>query len=66
MIALGTEATPTAAKFKGICRRFDETTHLFKVIITGTGRKKIHTLKVVCGPGDDAEPVLTIMLPEED
>jgi len=23
-------------------------------------------LKSVCGPGDDAEPVLTIMLPEED
>ena len=49
-----------------ITRRFDETSHLFKVIITGTGRKKIHTLKAVCGPGDDAEPVVTIMLPEED
>lgn len=24
------------------------------------------TLKVHCGPGDQAEPVLTIMLPEED
>lgn len=24
------------------------------------------TLKAVCGPGDDAEPVITIMLPEED
>ena len=23
-------------------------------------------LKCLCGPGDDAEPVLTIMLPEED
>ena len=23
-------------------------------------------LKAVCGPGDDAEPVITIMLPEED
>jgi len=24
------------------------------------------TLKAVCGPGDEAEPVMTIMLPEED
>lgn len=23
-------------------------------------------LKAVCGPGDDGEPVLTIMLPDED
>lgn len=23
-------------------------------------------LKAICGPGDDAEPVLTVMLPEED
>jgi hypothetical protein len=23
-------------------------------------------LKIVCGPGDDAEPVLTILLPNED
>ena len=24
------------------------------------------TLKAICGPGDTPEPVLTIMLPEED
>ena len=24
------------------------------------------TLKSVCGPGDDGEPVITVMLPEED
>jgi phosphoribosyl 1,2-cyclic phosphodiesterase len=23
-------------------------------------------IKAVCGPGDDGEPVLTIMLPDED
>jgi hypothetical protein len=28
-------------------------------------RNKV-VLKAVCGPGDDCEPVLTIMLPEED
>ena len=39
---------------------------LFRVIITGTGRKRSHTLKIECGPGDDGEPVLTVMLPEED
>lgn len=38
----------------------------FKVIITGTGRKKIHTFKIECHGGDNAEPVLTVMLPEED
>lgn len=26
----------------------------------------LRQLKAVCGPGDDAEPVITIMLPEED
>ena len=51
---------------KYITHRIDPTCHLFEVIITGTGRKKIHTLKVMCGPGDNAEPVVTIMLPEED
>jgi len=27
---------------------------------------RLVTLKAVCGPGDDAAPVITIMLPEED
>ncbi len=49
-----------------ITHRFSESSHLFKVIITGLGRKRIHELKIVCGPGDDAEPVVTVMLPEED
>jgi hypothetical protein len=39
---------------------------LFRVIITGVGRKRYHQFKIVCGPGDNAEPVLTIMLPDED
>ncbi len=49
-----------------IIRRIDATQHLFKVTITGTGRKRLHTLKIVCGPGDDAEPVLTVMMPDQD
>ena len=47
-------------------RRISESVHLFLVIITGTGRKRNHTLKLVCGPGDNAEPVIAIMLPNED
>jgi hypothetical protein len=27
---------------------------------------RLVTLKALCGPGDDAEPVITIMLPDED
>ena len=27
---------------------------------------KVQTFKVACGPGDNAEPVITIMLPDED
>jgi len=28
--------------------------------------KQVHRLKSLCHPGDEAEPVITIMLPEED
>ena len=44
----------------------NETTVLFPVIITGAGKQKNYKLKMVCGPGDNAEPVMTLMLPEED
>ena len=47
-------------------RMLDQSTVLFEVIITGTGRKRTHTLKLTVGPGDDMEPVITVMLPEED
>jgi len=49
-----------------IVREFDATTHLFQVRITGTGRKRVHTFKAVCGPNDDASPCITIMMPDED
>jgi hypothetical protein len=39
---------------------------LFKVVIIGVGPKKIFTFKIECGPGDQREPVLTIMMPDED
>lgn len=44
----------------------DPTTRLFDVILAGVPPKSGHGLKMVCGPGDTPEPVLTIMLPEED
>lgn len=39
---------------------------LFRVIITGTGRKRLHTLKAIVHPGDKGESCFTIMLPDED
>lgn len=47
-------------------RDIDESTKLFRVKITGAGRKSIYDFKMICGPGDQGEPVVTIMLPEED
>jgi len=39
----------------------------FKVYVRNSaGRPRLETLKAVCGPGDTAEPVITIMLPNED
>lgn len=29
-------------------------------------RARLTRLKLVCGPGDDGDPVITIMLPTED
>lgn len=40
---------------------------LLRVPTEGRGTKaRLVTLKAVCGPGDNAEPVITIMLPNED
>ncbi len=47
-------------------RVIDDSTRVFPVIITGAARQRNFTFKIVCGPGDDAEPVMTISLPEED
>jgi hypothetical protein len=38
----------------------------YKVIATKDGRKHTRELKATCGPGDTPEPVITIMLPDED
>lgn len=39
----------------------------FKLSVVGpNGHRSLVHLKALCGPGDDAEPVITIMLPQED
>lgn len=47
-------------------RQISETTRVFQMIIRGAGRKSLHTFKIICGPGDNMEPVLTILMPDED
>lgn len=47
-------------------RAIDQSTRMFQVIIRGAGRKSKYQFKMMCHPGDNAEPVMTIMLPDED
>ena len=47
-------------------RMLDEGSHLFDVTIENAAPSDRHTFKIVCHPGDDMEPVLTISLPDED
>lgn len=47
-------------------RMIDRHTSLFTVIIKGAGRQTYYHMKAVCGPGDNGEPVLTIMFQDED
>jgi hypothetical protein len=39
---------------------------LFSVLFRMTDGTETVKLKALCGPGDDAEPVITIILPDED
>jgi hypothetical protein len=41
-------------------------TVLFSVLFRMIEETETVNLKALCGPGDDAEPVVTIMLPDED
>ena len=47
-------------------RLIDETSHIFNVTLDGASPRERWNFKVMCHPGDNLEPVLTIMLPEED
>ena len=56
--------------FRCAAAQFRGDTLLFKFYVRNQNReldrRDLVTLKAICGPGDDAEPVITIMLPEED
>lgn len=47
-------------------RQLSPSAVMFRVIITGAGRRKTFDFKLVVGPGDQGEPVITIMMPDED
>ncbi len=38
----------------------------YDLLVVRQGRTQTVRLKAVCGPGDEGEPVITIMFPEED
>ena len=55
--------------FRCAAAKFDGNTLLFKLHVRNDNQDQtppLVTHKAECGPGDDAEPVITIMLPEED
>ena len=57
--------------FRCAAAKFDGDTLLFKLYVRNHNRERLTrqdlvTLKAICGPGDNAEPVVTIMTPEED
>ena len=47
-------------------RKLDASTVIFRCIIQGAGRSKYYDFKLQVHPGDHGEPVITIMLPDED
>ena len=57
--------------FRCAAAKFEGDTLRFQLYVRGHNRERLDrrdlvTLKAVCGPGDSAEPVITIMLPDED
>lgn len=50
-----------------ISRCKDTSVISFKVLVADeSGKQTEKRLKAICGPGDNEEPVITIMLPDED
>jgi hypothetical protein len=52
--------------FRLAARRGGQVIHFRMSVIMKERQRRTITLKAQCGPGDDGEPVITIMLPEED
>lgn len=44
----------------------EEGTFLLYRLIMHVERRSTYTVKLVCGPGDEGEPVITLMQPDED
>jgi len=47
-------------------RELSPDTVLTRVTIAGAGKKRLYDFKLMVGPGDHGEPVITLMLPNED
>jgi hypothetical protein len=54
------------AVLRARARRAEGSTVLFEVLVAQAGRQERLALKAIMGPGDDGEPVMTVMLPRED
>ena len=57
--------------FRCAAAKFNGDTLLFQLSVRSHNRERLDgrdlvTLKAVCGPGDTPDPVITIMLPDED
>ncbi len=52
--------------FSVAAKRNGGTELLYKLIATREGKQHTRELKAVCGHGDTIDPVITIMLPNED
>ena len=48
------------------CSANGDCLHLEVIFLQAPQRQETVKLKAICGPGDQSEPVLTIMLPDED
>lgn len=56
------------SRFRKLIPGSEGTTATFEVLVQTKPRRKpeLVTIKAVCGPGDTAEPVITMMMPSED
>lgn len=52
--------------FRNAAKKEPGDTLLFKLYFIIAGQQELVTLKAICGPGDEGEPVITIMLLDED
>lgn len=50
----------------GAARQGSDKLHFEVIFLTAPHRQETVQLKSICGPGDKGEPVITIMLPNED